>query len=97
MWFAAGAVPVLVERFHASWGAEDKEIMLTSIALARIPAAVEFLLQVVTDEQPGVAAAAIRALSGYRADARLRERIQKVVDSRGMRMLAEEFARSFPN
>jgi hypothetical protein len=69
--------------------------MLTSIALARVPSAVEFLLTVVADEHPNLAAAAIRAMAGYRADDRVRERVRSIVVSRGVRKLVEEFAESF--
>jgi HEAT repeat protein len=89
------AVPLLVDRFRGSFGTEYKEIMLASIALARIPPAVDFLLKVVADEQPDLAAAAIRAMSCYRADEGMRERMREIVSSRGLRMLSEEFARSF--
>lgn len=89
------AVPVLVERFRGGVGTEYKEIMLASIALARAASAVEFLVSVVADEHPDLAAAAIRLLAGYRADDRLRERVRSIVVSRGVRMLAEEFAKSF--
>jgi hypothetical protein len=89
------AVPVLVDRFRGSPGTEYKEIMLASIALARVPSAVDFLLKVVADEHPDLAAAAIRAMSGSRADDRLRERVRSVVLSRRVPMLGEQFARSF--
>jgi hypothetical protein len=89
------AVPILVERFRGAVGTEYQEIMLTSIALARVPSAVEFLLTVVADEHPNLAAAAIRAMAGYRADDRVRERVRSIVVSRGVRKLVEEFAESF--
>jgi len=89
------AVPVLVDRFQGSIGAEYKEIMLASIALARVPPAVEFLVKVIAEEHPDLAATAIRAMSGCRGDDRLQERVRSVVISRGVPMLAEEFAKSF--
>jgi hypothetical protein len=89
------AVPVLIDRFRGGIGTEYKHILLASIALARVPSAVDFLLKVVADEHPDQAGAAIRAMSGYRADDRLRERVRSVVLSRGVPALAEEFARSF--
>ena len=89
------ALPVLVDRFRGSLGTEYKEIMRGSIALARIPAAVDFLLKVVADERPELAAAAIRAMSGCRTDEELRERVRNIVLSRRLRGLSEEFARSF--
>lgn len=89
------AVPVLVERFRGSIGTEYKEVMLGSIALARVPPAIDFLLKVVADERPELAAAAIRAMSGCRTDDKLREQVQDIVHSRGLRLLSEEFARSF--
>lgn len=89
------AVPVLVDRFRGSTGAEYKEILVASIALARVSSAIDFLLKVVADEPPDLAAAAIRAMSGYRADDELRERVRSIVVSRGVPMLAEEFARAY--
>lgn len=91
----ARALPILVDRFRAGVGTESKEIMLSSIALARVPAAVDFLLKVAADEHPDLAAAAVRAMSSYRTDDELRERVRSIVVSRGLRMLSEEFATSF--
>jgi len=89
------AVPVLIDRFQVGAGMESKEILLASIALARIPPAVDFLLKVVADERPELAAVAIRAMSGYKADERLRESVRRTVLSRGVALLSEEFTRSF--
>ena len=57
-----------MDEFERNFRLEYKEILLTAIALARIPAAIDFLEKVLANEAPLLAAAAIRAMAIHRGD-----------------------------
>jgi hypothetical protein len=89
------AIEILINEFERSFSLEYKEIFLGAIALARIPAAIDFLEKAVAEEDPQLAAAAIRGLALYRGDERLKARVQDAAVARGLPKLKEEFEKSF--
>src|SRR5262249_22309875 len=72
-----------------------KEQLLLSIAMMRLPAAVDFLLDLVGAEQEATALAALSALKFHAYDPKLRERLAAVVKKTGSRALHSQFERDF--
>ncbi len=71
------------------------EVACVALALLRLPAATEFLLQRVTDPSEAVALAAISALAVHRYDSRVRERVAEAVSAPGRAALRALFEKRF--
>ncbi len=74
---------------------ELEDQILLAIAMLRLPAAIDYLIERVATESERVAAAALGALKIHSHDPRLRERIAGLVQQRGLRSLQDRFARDF--
>ena len=70
-------------RFEAELIGGRKSAYLLPIALTRLTAAIDFLVDVIGDAHPSLAAAAVEAVRIHLADPKLRERVRAVVDRRG--------------
>jgi HEAT repeat protein len=68
---------------------------LLAMAMLRLPVAIDFLLELVTSEPEATALAALSALSIYRHELHLRERVAGAVQKNGSRILQVKFARDF--
>jgi HEAT repeat protein len=72
-----------------------QETILVALTLLRLPAATDFLLELVANESEAVAAAALAALVRHRYDDRLRERIAAAVARNGRPALQTYFDKRF--
>jgi HEAT repeat protein len=72
-----------------------QETVLMALALLRLPAAVDFLLALVSEGRRSVAEAAVSALALQRHDARVRERTAAAVAASGQNALQAYFAERF--
>jgi hypothetical protein len=72
-----------------------QETILLAVAMLRTPEAVDRLLEIVGDEAERHALMALSALKVHRHDARLTERLGRVVVARGSRTLRDRFDREF--
>jgi HEAT repeat protein len=73
-----------------------KEQVLLAIAMLRLPAAIDYLLEVVSSDSEKDAIAALFALKIHNYDPRLRERISGIVRKTGSPALRARFERDFP-
>lgn len=72
-----------------------RQQVLLAIAILRRPAATEYLMELVASESEPTAIAALSALRIFKGDARLRERIAKLVEEGGSPRLRACFDRDF--
>ncbi len=72
----------------------DDQVLL-AIAMLRLPAAIEYLLERVASDSERFAAAALTALRIHSHDPKLRQRVAGLVKQRGSRSLQERFDRDF--
>jgi hypothetical protein len=93
-------LPDALEPLKACWprclSADLREQVLLAIAMVRLPAAIDHLLEVVASESEKDALAAMSALKIHNYDPRLRERLEPVVRQAGRRSLEARFERDFP-
>ena len=73
-----------------------REQILLSIAMMRLPAAIDYLIDLVASGSEATAMAAISALKFHRYDAKLRERLALAVKNTGNRTLQSRFDQDFP-
>ncbi|MGO9467186.1 MAG: HEAT repeat domain-containing protein [Isosphaeraceae bacterium] len=74
---------------------ELEDEILLAIAMLRLPAAIDYLLERVASDSERHAAAALTALKIHSHDPRLRERVAGLVQQRRVRSLQERFDRDF--
>jgi hypothetical protein len=89
------ALDVLIRRFEEQYSPEYQDLFLTAIALARVPAAIDYLVNVIAKGKPRLAETAVRAMYIYRSDDSVRERVRAAVVARGSPVLMREFEVSF--
>ncbi len=91
--------PSAFEVLKAFWQKQPdprlQETILVALALLRLPAATEFLLGLVANEDVAIAGAALAALAPHRYDSRLVERIAAAVTANGRLSLQTVFAKRF--
>lgn len=73
-----------------------RQRILLAIAMMRLPAAIDHLVETVTSDSEPDAAAALSALKIHNYDPRLRDRLEPVVRRTGSRKLQDQFGRDFP-
>jgi HEAT repeat protein len=69
---------------------------LLAMAMLRLPAATDFLLEAVATERESTALQALGSLLIHRLDPRLRERLDAAVETNGSRALRAKYERDFP-
>jgi HEAT repeat protein len=74
-----------------------REQILLAIAMLRLPAAIDFLIEVLRSDSERDAIAALFALKIHNYDPRLRQRIAEIVGKTGSRDLQSRFERDFPS
>jgi hypothetical protein len=72
-----------------------QEVILLAIAMTRLPAALDFLLEVLAGDDPPAASAALSALAIHRHNEALRERVAAVVARKKDAALQERFRKKF--
>ena len=85
--------PEAFKLLRAEWESQvrpdPRRPLLLSIAMTRLPAAIDFLLERIIDDRPGPAADAVSAMSLYKHDEAIKAKVNSLVANRGE---AEVFA-----
>ncbi len=74
-----------------------RQQILLAVAMLRLPAAIDYLIDVVASGSEPTAIAALSALKIHNYDPRLRERIAKLLHEKGSPTLRARFDRDFPS
>ena len=94
-------LPDALEPLKACWPrcafSEVGQQVLLAIAMLRLPAAIDYLLELVGSDSEKQAISALSALKIHNYDPRLRERLAPVVRKAGSRTLQAAFDRDFPS
>ena len=92
-------LPEAFDLLKSAWGrgslAPARDEILLALAMLRLPAATDFLLELVADEPEPTSIRALSALLIHRHDPRLRERLEAAVGKHGGRGLRAQFEREF--
>jgi len=88
----AGAFAILRDRYVEAGDPSIRPSLLVAIATVRSPEAVQFLLERVETEKPGLAAEAIRALRIFRGEESVRAKVVEIADRRGDEVLRRALA-----
>jgi HEAT repeat protein len=91
-----GALDALKSCWQRSYLPGLREQLLLAIAMMRLPAAIDFLMELVASDSESAALAAMSALKIHSYDPKLRERLGLVVKKTGSRALESRFDRDFP-
>jgi HEAT repeat protein len=91
-----GALDALTSCWRRTYNSELQEQILLAIAMMRIPAAVDFLLDLVASESEATALTAMSALKFHAYDPKLCERLAVAVRKTGNRVLESRLGRDFP-
>jgi hypothetical protein len=89
------AYEVLREKWSSTAAMPEKKILLASMAASKLDEAIAFLISLIETESIATAAAAVEALSIYRANDRVRKSVQAAVLARGEKTLVGQFTRDF--
>ncbi len=89
------ALNALTEHFRRAITGDERKPLILAIALTRLPASVDFLIQVIAEEHRQLGIEAIDAMKMYRTDATIRARIEATIEKRGEPELRRAFDRSF--
>lgn len=90
-----GALEPLMQQAGRSVGKGRRRVVLVAIALLRADAGWDYLVQQVAQGPASAAAEAIEALSAFRHDERLCERVKTTVEQRGDAALSRAFVERF--
>jgi HEAT repeat protein len=90
------SLDLLTSCWQRAGSAGLKDRLLLALALLRLPAAIDYLLQLVASDSERFAVSALAALKIHRHDARLRQRIARVLNDAGNARLQARFERDFP-
>jgi HEAT repeat protein len=92
-------LPDALDRLKACWprclSSGLRQRILLAVAMMRLPAAIDHLLELVASDSEKDATAAMSALKIHNYDPRLRERLEAVVRKTGSRALQAQFDRDF--
>ena len=72
-----------------------REVMLLAIAMTRLPAGIDFLIDVLANEPVPIAMSAILALAIHRHNSNVKERVQQVITRRKDAKLNHHFMIKF--
>ena len=87
------ALELLISMYDREITIDKRRPLLSAIALTRLPASQQFLLQVIADEHRDLAIAAIEGFKPFRSDSSIRAKIEKAVEDRDEASVREAFAR----
>jgi hypothetical protein len=92
----ADALKVLLAKYQSSFSQETRKELLLPIALTRIPEAIDFLLTIVESGPEALAFSTLDALTMYRHDATIREKISAAVQRRSSEEISAHLQKKFP-
>jgi hypothetical protein len=91
--------PEAFELLRTEWESnvrpEPRRPLLLSIAMTRLPAAIEFLLERIADDRPGPCADAVAAMSLYKHDETIKSKVNLLVTERGEAEVAAAMKKAF--
>ena len=91
----AEALDPLKECLERSHSREMRQHILLAVAILRRPAAIDYLIELVSTEPEPNAVEALSALGIYKDDPRLRARVEGIAKGRGSRPIQSAFDREF--
>jgi HEAT repeat protein len=91
-----GALDALVACLRRTIDQDLRQQILLAIAMMRLPAAADFLIDLVASETEATALSAMSALKFHAYDPKLCERLELVVRKTGNRVLESRMSRDFP-
>jgi HEAT repeat protein len=86
---------VLLEQWERDRAMSTRHNLLLPIALSRLPAAIDFLVNLVASETEGHASAAVEALRIFRHDDAIRGRVESAIRARNFPRLTASFEKHF--
>lgn len=90
------AVPLLLEQWERSYDRESRRMVLLALVTSRREPALDFLVSLIADGEPGDAREAMTALAVHRHDTKLRERVEDALAKSPYRgELERHFEREF--
>jgi HEAT repeat protein len=89
------ALDVLTRYWPTARGGPLQDALLLAISMTRLPAALDFLLEVLASERQDTAAAALSALAIHRHNDALKGRVASALAKRGIAALQDRFKRKF--
>lgn len=89
------ALQALIDHWPRAHGRSLQEALLLAISMTRLPAGIDFLLNVLADESGDVAADALFALRIHRHNAAIKQRVAAAVAERGDTELQANFQKKF--
>jgi HEAT repeat protein len=89
------AFAVLKEHWPKAGRESLQEVILLAISMTRLPAALEFLFEVLAADRQAAALAALSALAIHRHNESIHERVAAVVAQKGDAVLQERFKKKF--
>jgi HEAT repeat protein len=91
--------PVALELLKKRWTEVESEslqsVLLLSIAITRLPAGIDFLLDILANGPETAASAALAALAIHRHNAAVRERVAAIIAKNNVASLRKEFDKEF--
>ena len=90
------ALEILKKHWPKARRGAIQNVLLLAIAITRLPAAVDFLMEVLAEKNEATAAAALTALAIHKHNPAIRERISAVIEKKGVAELRQRFAKEFP-
>jgi hypothetical protein len=89
------ALDVLTGHWPKARHGSLEEVLLLAIAMTRLPAALDFLLEVLATEGQATASAALAALAIHRHNEAVKQRIAAVLAKKGVADLQDSFNKKF--
>jgi HEAT repeat protein len=93
----SAAFPILRDAWQRGGSQEQRRTLLSAIGMLRNDDALQFLLAILGDESPSVAATALPALALYARDETVSARIRQIIGDRAEPALDSAFRREFPS
>jgi HEAT repeat protein len=89
------ALDVLTRHWPTARHGPSQDALLLAISMTRLPAALDFLLEVLASESQDTAAAALSALAIHRHNDAVKERVASAAAKRGIAALQDRFKKKF--
>jgi HEAT repeat protein len=89
------ALPILIDYWPRARRSSLEEVVLLAISMLRLPAALDFLVHVVSNEEQSSALTALSALRIHRHNDALKQRVAAAVAQRGDAVLTARFEKKF--
>jgi HEAT repeat protein len=89
------ALEVLKMHWPEAQHGSRQQVLPLAIAMTRLPAALDFLLEILAGDSQTAAAAALAALAIHRHNQSVKERIATILEKKGVAALQESFAKKF--